>query len=248
MRVCVNMDQGGAIVDLRPYAAKLEWEIGIGTPHVQECGYPFLIQEKYRAGYFTHYAGEGTVRSAKICHNGEEVDLCLCRTHAHFSQEGKVRKLTLDPVEIEFTDLTVKLQTVLTFEEGSSQIGIERHILEMSDPDADVTINEYMVACYGVTEYPEDMTSVVLSAKKDSAETKLQYAYKCREFDLTGADEVAAVIPPIKTRVTLTAEGRDKSGYYKEGYAFSPMFTLGYTGALKEKEVFRTWLKLAREN
>ena len=248
MRVCVNMDQGGAIVDLRPYAAKLEWEIGIGTPHVQECGYPFLIQEKYRAGYFTHYAGEGTVRSAKICHNGEEVDLCLCRTHAHFSQEGKVRKLTLDPVEIEFTDLTVKLQTVLTFEEGSSQIGIERHILEMSDPDADVTINEYMVACYGVTEYPEDMTSVVLSAKKDSAETKLQYAYKCREFDLVGADEVAAVIPPIKTRVTLTAEGRDKAGYYKEGYAFSPMFTLGYTGALKEKEVFRTWLKLAREN
>ena len=28
MRACVNMDQGGAIVDLRPYAAKLEWKIG----------------------------------------------------------------------------------------------------------------------------------------------------------------------------------------------------------------------------
>jgi len=84
MRVCANMDQGGAIVDLRPYAAKLEWPVGIGTKHVTDASYPFLIQEKYRAGYFTHYAGEGTVRSAKLVHNGEEVDLCLCRTKAHF--------------------------------------------------------------------------------------------------------------------------------------------------------------------
>ena len=93
MRACVNMDQGGAIVDLRPYAAKLEWPVGIGTKHVQDASYPFLIQEKYRAGYFTHYAGEGTVRSAKLSYKGEEVDLCLCPTHAHFSQEGKTESL-----------------------------------------------------------------------------------------------------------------------------------------------------------
>ena len=246
MRVCVNMDQGGAIVDLRPYAAKLEWPVGIGTPHVQEAGYPFLIQEKYRAGYFTHYAGEGTVRSAKICHNGEEVDLCLCRTKAHFSEDNGCRKLTLDPVDIVFSDVTVKLQTVLTFQEGSSEIRIDRNILEMSDPNAEVTINEYMVACYGTTEYPEDMTGLTLSARKGEEENTLAYAYKCREFALDSADEVACVIPPIKTRVSLEAEGRNKQGYYKEGYAFSPMFTLGYTGVLKEKEVFSTWLKLAR--
>lgn len=246
MRACVNMDQGGAIVDLRPYAAKLEWDIGIGTPHVQEAGYPYLIQEKYRAGYFTHYAGEGTVRSAKLCHNGEEVDLCLCRTHAHFSQEGDCRKLTLDPVEVVFSDVTVKVQTVITFREGSSEIRMERHILEMSDPSAEVTVNEYMVACYGTTEYPEDMTSLTLNARRGEEEHPLEYAYKCREFALEGADEVSCVLPPIKTRVSLTCEGRDKAGYYKEGYAFSPMFTLGYTGTVKEKEVFTTWLKLAR--
>lgn len=246
MRACVNMDQGGAIVDLRPYAAKLEWPVGIGTAHVQECGYPFLIQEKYRAGYFTHYAGEGTIRSAKVCHNGEEVDLALCRTKAHFSEENGCRKLTLDPVEIVFSDLTVKLQTVITFKEGSSDIRIDRHILEMSDPEADVTINEYMVACYGVTEYPEDMTCITLSAKKGVEENTLSYAYKCRDYSLEAADEVAALIPPIKTRVSMECQGNGKVGYYKEGYAFSPMFTLGYTGVIKEKEVFTTWLKLAR--
>ncbi len=295
MRACVNMEQGGAIVDLRPYAAKLEWPIGIGTPHVQDCSYPFLIQEKYRAGYFTHYAGEGTVRSAKIIHNGEEVDLCLCRTRARFSEEvikgsaakangtvpaetivpvkkdKKVRTLTLNPVDIEFSDLTVKLQTKVIFEEGSGEIKITREILEMSDPEAEVQINEYMVACYGTTEYPEDMTCVTLRAvgPKDEYVKGLEnggiesmfgdmmspdsrtinYAYKCREEYVAAANEVNASVRAIKTLVTLRGEGgKDNIGYIKEGYAFSPMFTLGYTATLKNKEVYTTWLRLERED
>ncbi|MCD8047118.1 MAG: hypothetical protein LUD80_00745, partial [Clostridiales bacterium] len=248
MRACVNMDQGGAIVDLRPYAAKLYWPVGIGTHHVTDASYPFLIQEKYRAGYFTHYAGEGTIRSAKLCHNGEEVDLALCRTKAHFSQEGSDRVLTLDPVEVVFSDLTVRLQTVITFREGDSSIRIDRNILEMSDPEAEVDINEYMVGCYGTTEYAEDMTSLTLSAVKGEGAVSLPYEYKCREVSIPGADRVSCTLPPIQTRVSLLCEGPEKAGYFKEGYAFSPMFTLGYTGKLCEKEVFTTWLKLERAN
>ena len=245
MRACVNMDQGGAIVDLRPYAAKLEWPVGIGTKHVQDASYPFLIQEKYRAGYFTHYAGEGTVRSAKLLHAGEEVDLCLCRTKAHFSQEGKTRILTLDPVAIEFRDLSVTLQTKEYFEEGSSRIRIERNILEMTDPDAEVTLNEYMVACYGTTEYPEDMTGITL--KCEGADEKvIDYEYKCREASLAGATAVSAVIPAIETKVSLTASSPEAEGYIREGYAFSPMFTLGYRKQISEKEVFSTWLNLEK--
>ncbi|MBP3468776.1 MAG: hypothetical protein J6K26_04590, partial [Lachnospiraceae bacterium] len=229
------------------YAAKLRWEVGIGTKHVQDASYPFLIQEKYRAGYFTHYAGEGTVRSAKLCHNGEEVDLCLCRTKAHFSQEGNTRILTLDPVEIEFADLTVKLQTKEYFEEGTGSIKIERTILEMSDPDADVELNEYMVACYGTTEYPEDMTGIVLKCEGND-EKIIVYEYKCREESLVGADAVSAVIPPIETKVSMTASDNTAEGYIREGYAFSPMFTLGYKKKISDKEVFATWLNLEKAN
>ena len=246
MRACVNMDQGGAIVDLRPYAAKLEWPVGIGTKHVQDASYPFLIQEKYRAGYFTHYAGEGTVRSAKLCYHGEEVDLCLCPTHAHFSQEGKTRILTLNPVDIEFHGLNVKLQTKEYFEEGSSNIKIERTILEMSDPNAEVYLDEYMVACYGTTEYPEDMTGITL--KCEGAEQKtIDYAYKCREERLADATAVSAVIPAIETKVSLTQTG-GAEGYMQEGYAFSPMFKLGYKKKISDKEVFATWLNLEKAN
>ena len=40
----------------------------------------------------------------------------------------------------------------------------------MSDPSAEVTLNEYMVACYGTTEYSEDMSHITL--KIDGPEEK----------------------------------------------------------------------------
>ena len=246
MRACINMDQGGALVDLRPYAAKLEWPVGIGTEHIQDASYPFLIQEKYRAGYFTHYAGEGTVRSAKVCWNGEEVDLCLCRTKAHFSQKGRDRILTLDPVDIEFDGLTVKLRSVITFTEGTGVIRVDREIVEMSDPTAQVSIQEYMVGCYGTTEYTQDMSSLTLRVEAGENSVEIPYEYKCREASVPGAAETSCVLPPIKTKVTLSAQGPDMAGFVREGYAFSPMFTLGYTGTMKDKEVFTTWLRVER--
>ena len=244
MRACVNMDQGGAIVDLRPYIAKLDWPVGIGTQHVQDVSYPYLIQEKYRAGYFTHYAGEGTVRSAKLRHKGAEVDLCLCRTKAHFSHDGLDRVLTLDPVEIEFEDLRLTLQTVITFKEGDASIRVDRNITDISDQDASVEIDEYMVGTWGTTEYPEDMTTLTLSVDDEC----LQYAYRCREIMKAGATKVDCVLPPIETRVEMTCDGVNKAGYIKEGYAFSPVFTLGYTATLTAKEGVSTWLRLAKAN
>lgn len=246
MRVGINMDQGGAIVDLRPYVAKLEWPVGIGTKHVTDASYPFLIQEKYRAGYFTHYAGEGTVRSAKLIYGNEEVDLCLCRTKATCVKDAGNVKLELEPVTIEFSDVSVEIQTCITFEEGTGDIRYDRRVLRISDPEAQVSINEYMVGCYGTTEYTEDMTTLSLGVKKDGTHEKIAYEYKCRELSVDNASEVYCELPPVETRVSMEASGRKKYGYIKEGYAFSPMFTLGYTGILKEKEVFTTWLKLRK--
>lgn len=145
-------------------------------------------------------------------------------------------------MEIVFSDLTVKLQTVITFAEGESNIRIDRNILSMSDPDADVTINEYMVGCYGTTEYTEDMSSLTLGVDGQA----IPYEYKCRELAADNAGEVWCKLPPIDTLVSMTCDGREKKGYIKEGYAFSPMFTLSYTGKLQQKEVFTTWLNLRK--
>ena len=118
----------------------------------------------------------------------------------------------------------------------------------MSNPDADVTINEYMVACYGTTEYPEDMTGITLALEKKGEKKTIDYAYKCREESLAGAESASAVIPAIETKVSLTTDAEDVEGYIREGYAFSPMFTLGYQKKISDKEVFATWLNLEKAN
>ncbi len=324
MRCCLDMNQGGAMIDLRPYAAKLYWPVGIGTPHVQDTSYPFLIQSNYRAGYFTHYAGEGTIKSCKLTYKGEEVDLCLCRTWAHYETKNSTRIITLDPVEIQFSELKIKLVSSFEFEEGSSAVKTIRRIVESSIPGAVIEINEYMTACYGTTEYPEDMTGITLALEHENTCRSISYAYKCREdvitcsstdkggADSNGADKggsgsngadkngsdsngtdkggsdnsgafAYALIPAIQTKVTLGygslcapknraenteaameshAGGGDPSRkppaiakapneysvYYKEGYGFSPMFTLGIRKEIRENEEVSTWLRLEKAN
>ena len=234
------------MIDLRPYAAKLYWPVGIGTPHVQDASYPFLIQANYRSGYFTHYAGEGTIRSCKLTHKGEEVDLCLCRTWAHFEKQGSARVLTLDPVEIRFVDLTVKVVTTFTFEEGSSAVKTTRRIVESSDPTAKVELNEYITACYGTTEYPEDMTGITLALQGAGESRCIAYEYRCREDQMAG-EAAVAVVPPVETKVTMQA-AEELQVYYKEGYAFSPMFTLGLKKEIGQDEEVTTWPKLEKAN
>jgi hypothetical protein len=246
MRTCVDMNQGGALIDLRPYVAKLDWPVGIGTKHVQDASYPFLIQSMYRAGYFTHYAGEGTIKSCKVSYEGEEVDLCLCRTKAKYSENGNDRILTLDPVEIEFRDLTIKLVSTFTFSENSGEIKISRKIIEMSKPDAVVRMNEYMTACYGTTEYPEDMCGITLKCIGSEEMKEIVYKYKCREDSVENARKVEAIVPQIDTRVSMLPLSSGTSGYFREGYAFSPMFTLGLTKNISNKEEMITWLRLEK--
>ena len=95
-----------------------------------------------------------------------------------FFQRREYQDTDLDPVEIEFYDLTVKLQTRIYFEEGTGVIHISREILEMSRPDAKVEINEYMVACYGTTEYPEDMSGIVLRCEGEDAKVSIDVEKK----------------------------------------------------------------------
>ena len=246
MRTCVDMNQGGALVDLRPYEAKLVRPVGIGTKHIWDCSYPFLIQAFYRAGYFTHYAGEGSIKSCKVSYEGEEVDLCLCRTKAHFAQKGRDRILTLDPVEIEFRGLSIELVSTFTFAEDTGEIKIARKITAMSKPGAAVHVNEYITACHGTTEYPEDLAGIVLRCTGGEGVKELVYQYKCREESMKDARLVEAVVPQVDTRISVYPVNDRADGYFKEGYAFSPMFTLGLTKNLKLDEEMVTCLKVAK--
>lgn len=246
MRFCLDMNQGGALIDLRPYAAKLVRPVGVGTKHLQDASYPFLIQSLYRAGYFTHYAGEGAVKSCKVAYQGEEVDLCACRASAAFSEDGETRVVTLSPVEVEFSHFTVRLQSIFRIREGTGEIEIIRRVLESTDPEAVVTLDEYLTGCYGTTEYPEDLSGVQLSVQGANGEERIEYAYRCREAEATNAIEAAALVPQVETRLRMRPEAGDAVGYFREGFAFSPMYTIGLKRSIQGKGELRTWLKVEK--
>lgn len=245
MRLCLDMNQGGAMVDLRPYAAKLVRPCGVGTKANQDASYPFLIQSLYRAGFFTHYAGEGAVKSCKIGYGTEQVDLCACRTTASFSEEGDTRVVTLDPVTIEFADCSVRVQSIFRFHEGSGEVEIIRRVLDSTNPSATISMDEYVTACYGTTEYPEDLTGVRLSAQGVEQVESIEYAYQCREAEVENVQVVEAVIPQVDTRLSMRPDG-PAAGYFREGFSFSPMYTLGIKKTLQAKGELRTWLKVEK--
>ena len=250
MRFCLDMNQGGAMVDLRPYAAKLIRPVGVGTAHIQDASYPFLIQSLYRAGYFTHYAGEGAVKSARLGNAGEQVDLCTCRTRAAFSEEGDTRVVTLDPVDVEFARFTVSLQSIFRLAEGTGEVEIVRRIVATTDPAAEVEIDEYATACYGTTEYPEDLTGVRLTLRGRTEAESIDYAYRCREASMAGVEQVEALVPQVDTRLSMRPDLGGgvamATGYFAEGMAFSPMYTIGIKKSIRGTGELRTWLKVEK--
>ena len=210
------------------------------------------------------------MRSAVFSYEGQEANLCQCRTHAHLEeeeQEGedilcsgsgvkklKTRRLVLDPVQIEFEGFSFKVQTTVSFKEGDSSIAMTRRVYDFSDPEAKIGLKEYMTACYGTTEYAQDMTGITLGidgeADADGRKDQrfLEYLYKDRNDSMKGAQCVWASVPQIDTRVSMDCSRKDAEGYIEEGYAFSPMFTLGYRTELSDGEEVATWLRLAKEN
>jgi hypothetical protein len=246
-RVLVDMKQGGAITDLRPYAAQLNRPVGVGTPYLQNACYPYLVQSHYRAGAFTHYAGEGAIKSCKVRYGKEEVDLSACRTHARHSVDGDTRVLTLDPVTIELNGLTIDLQTTFRFPKESGEIWISRRVVGASDPSAKVTVDEYITSCYGTNEYPEDLTGVQLTATgKDGQTRTIDYAYQCRELHQENAACVSGLVPQVNSLMSMTPGSEAVKGYVREGYAFAPNLTLGMEKTIGLNEELLTCLKVEK--
>jgi len=246
MRFCLDMNEGGAMIDLRPYIARLVRPCGVGTKYLQDASYPFLIQSFYRAGYFTHYAGEGAVKSCKFTYEAEEIDLCTCRTIASFSEIGNTRVITLEPVKIEFNNLTISIQSIFRLIEGTGEIEIVRRIIDTTNPDAEIIADEYITACYGTTEYPEDLAGIKLTLKGSSGTESINYAYKCREAEIPNIITSEAIIPQVDTRLTMRTDADNAIGYFREGFAFSPMYTIGIKNTIKGKGELRTWAKVEK--
>ena len=240
MRTCLDFNQGGAIIDLRPYAARIPQKCGIGTENVYDASYPYLIQINYRAGYFTHYAGAGTVKSCKVSYHGETADLCLCRTMAVYEKvEGGVR-LTADPVTVTLDGMDIVIQSVFTIEEGTGRIVTQRNILNDLHGE-EVTFQEYFTGGFGTTEYQADMTDLTLGVDEET----MAYTYHGKKLEKANAASAYVTIPAVCTKVEMG--GDNDISMVEEGIAFSPVYHIALKKTIS-KGGFTTWLKLQKAN
>jgi hypothetical protein len=57
---------------------------------------------------------------------------------------------------------------------------------------------------------------------------------------------VEAVVPQVDTRLTMRSDADEARGYFREGFAFSPTYTLGIKKLSRGEGELRTWLKLEK--
>ena len=193
----------------------------------------------YRAGYFTHYAGAGTVKSCKVTCNGETVDLCLTRTMAKYDKVEEGVRITTNPTTLILGNEEIVIQSIFTFLEGQSCVQIERKIL--NDVKSPVTFIEYFTGAFGVHEYQDDMKNVTLSVD----DNLINYEYKDRSITKDNAKEIKVNIPDIQTIISMN--GENDSMTVKEGIAFSPIYYMEIKKTITEGGI-KTWLKLKKGN
>lgn len=252
LRCCLDFNQGGAMIDLRPYVAKIPQKVGIGTDNVYDASYPYIIQANYRAGYFTHYAGAGTIKSCKIHYHGQTADLCLCRTMARYEKTDKGVKVIADPVTVTLDGLDITVRSIFFFDEETGNMMTRREIVNDLHGE-NVTFEEYLTGGFGTTEYQPDMTDVSLWVYTNYCGGGLiDYAYKGRKA--VGKIYAHACLPSIHTQVTLEGNENDRSASdypdvfeVEEGIAFSPVFHLRAKKSISKGGI-ETWLKLQKVN
>ncbi len=240
MRTCLDFNQGGALIDLRPYVARIPQKTGIGTDNVYDASYPYLIQINYRAGFFTHYAGAGTIKSCKVTYHGETADLCLCRTMARYERiEGGIR-LTTDPVTVTLDGTDIVIESVYTIPDGAGEILTERRILSDLGGEA-VTFEEYFTGAFGTTEYQADMRRITLAV----GDEKMAYSYQGRIITAGEGSVACVTIPDVCTEVSMG--GDCDTALVEEGIAFSPVYHIRLRKTITRGAV-KTWLRLQKAN
>ena len=219
MRAAFDLNSGGELRDLRPYTGKLNRDLGPDTEAIWNGNYPYLLSYEHRT--WTYY-------SCMVHYNGKRVSVSDRRTKCSVSKNAEGNfVMTVNPVKLAIDDLKFTIQSKFTFV-GQGEVEVERKLLEISDPEAVLTLEEQVRGCWGTTEYQENMKEIILSISNSitGEEKTIQYNYGTRKNEIEKGDWVKAMVPPVKASIEIKAiEGTDIGGY-EEGSVFNPYYTL----------------------
>ena len=216
LRLTIDMNRGGSIVDLRPYVAKVEKFTGVDSPHLYDGSYPYIIQAHHR---------NHSIYTCWVTAGGFRVPLFSKRTRcSDVSREEGLVRVETEPVLLDLNGLVVRLRTNYVIHSDGTLV-IEREIVDSSDRSAQITLEEELTGCWGTTDYPADMRGIRLKlCKEDNQE--LEFSYLGRELEAPNIRWAGVYIPQIDCSVILRPLEGPASGWIEEGYLSKPFFTL----------------------
>ena len=195
-RAAFDFGLGGTLVDFRPYAGRVDGDVGPETACQWNGSHPFVISAGLRGGFWNN--GWCTEVEA----NGECAALHNARIRCHLERNGDTWRVVADPQTVKLGNGSVTLRQTWVLD-GSSKIRVIREVLRMENIDGDMHTRDQFHGSIGTTEYPEDLRTVRMQIR-------------------SGAVEVE--IPPLRTRLTLCAEGG--VGTLTKPTLFKPRFTM----------------------
>ena len=243
MRVLVDMYQGCTIGDLRPYISEVPVTTGPDSKNGMFGSYPYLVHSQHRTGYL-HHCYDGSRTTAILKYGDSTVDLADVAFRCGEVFENH-RGFVTEPAKIKFNgDTTATLKVRYLFDEPG-EIIIERELVSIDGGNSrQIEITEYFKGCFGITEYPQDMSSVELSIDDDPNQT-IKFSYNRRSLSAKKVSFVQAQIPPINTIVGMEpADVKNWTGSISDGILFNPYYTLKLTRTLKAGETSRICLYL----
>lgn len=128
---------------------------GSDLPALAYGSYPYLIHSQYRSGISHHYS-EGAHTTLRVTYGEEDLDVGACQTRLAEGMRDETGLLArLTPAQLKFKNgPTAEIVTKFHFP-GQGKIIIERRLASISDPQAELRIQEFMRAGYGTIEHPD---------------------------------------------------------------------------------------------
>jgi hypothetical protein len=242
-RAAIDLNIGGTICDLRAYDGRIDGDMGPETTNLSNGSYPFLISSEHRGGFWN------SGQNAFLHINGREFPLWdsnRLRATVTRNAEGNGWSIEASPAVVEAAGITAKVVS-RWHADDSGAILLERELVEISDPSAELAITEWFGGCFGTTEYPEDLRGIRLHAEdvNGKAIASLNFSYSTAETVVMAPATVCASIPQAGVEVRLHADGPALEGKLSDGCLFSPYFGLRISQKIHPQQPTRTWLKLA---
>ncbi|MCC5848326.1 MAG: hypothetical protein JJU29_09545 [Verrucomicrobia bacterium] len=195
-RAAFDFGLGGTLVDFRPYAGRVDGDVGPETVCQWNGSHPFVISAGLRGGYWNNGW------SAGIEANGVRVALHNDRVRCRVERDGNFWRIIADSQTLHLGEGALTLRQTWVLDQ-SPKIRLIREILSIENVDGSIHIHDQFHGSIGTTEYPEDLRTVHLKTLGGGAEADL---------------------PPLRARLELRGEGSEAS--VTPPSLFKPRFTL----------------------